>query len=160
MEDFPDELPEDEPEWLRKQSQPSRETEARQQEKKDDREEEKEETVVADRPAARPQSDRQTDDYAAQARELLAQYPKLRGKELPEEVLRACAQRGVSMLEAYRSYHTSQVDAENRRLQQELQLLRHNSRNRRRAPVKGVSGGASPHSKGEDDFLKGFNSDF
>lgn len=96
---------------------------------------------------------------AAEVAELLQARPDLHGKQLPQEVLAAAA-GGKNLLLAYTEHENRQKETETRKAQQENSILKQNAANATKAPVKGTASGGSPKDKGgEDDFLKGFNSD-
>lgn len=76
-------------------------------------------------------------DYLAETRDLLKRYPELVGGKLPREVVDAVLE-GMSLTEAYENYLTRNLRAV--------------------APVTGIAGGAAVNIRGEDDFLRGFNS--
>lgn len=98
--------------------------------------------------------------FAQQARELLNEFPSLRGTRLPDEVLSASASGSKTLLTAYREYQEKKAMAERNSLRKENQILKQNAAAAARAPVSGVSKGGSPSTKPEDDFLRGFNSDY
>lgn len=96
----------------------------------------------------------------AEVAELLAAKPELYGKPLPQEVLVA-AQSGKNLLVAYTEYEATKSHSEAERLRTENNIHKQNAANAAKAPIKGVSiGGAAKDKSGEDDFLRGFNSDY
>ena len=96
----------------------------------------------------------------AEVAELLAAKPELYGKPLPQEVLVA-AQSGKNLLVAYTEYEATKSHSEAERLRIENNIHKQNAANAAKAPIKGVSiGGAAKDKSGEDDFLRGFNSDY
>ncbi len=96
-------------------------------------------------------------DYGEEVRALFAARPELRGRELPEQVLRSCVE-GKSLTEAYSDYAQSQSrDAES--LRRENRILRQNARAAAQAPIRGVTRGGAAEQKPEDPFLRGFNFD-
>lgn len=99
-------------------------------------------------------------DFAKEARELLHARPELRGKNLPEEVMQACLRENKPLLAAYAEYETRQEKAEAERLRRENNILKQNAASAARAPVKGVRGGGATDTTPEDDFIKGFNSNY
>lgn len=99
-------------------------------------------------------------NYQSEVLELLRERPDLQGKKLPDEVIRACALEGKRLPVAYAEYETRQEKAEAERLRQENAVLKQNAKNAARAPVKGAVGGGSTQTQPEDDFIKGFNSDY
>ena len=78
-------------------------------------------------------------DFEQEVRDLYEEKPFLRGKELPEEVVRACAE-GKPLGEAYGEYAAKQEE-----------------KPRPQAPVRSVTMGGSVDTKPEDAFLRGFN---
>ena len=50
--------------------------------------------------------------------------------------------------------------AEADKLRRENRILKQNEASAKQAPVKGVRGGGATDTKPEDDFLRGFNSDY
>jgi hypothetical protein len=71
------------------------------------------------------------------------------------------AQAGKNLLLAYTEYENRQKEAEAKKVQQENNILKQNAANAAKAPVKSVtSGGAAGNKDGEDDFMKGFNSEY
>ena len=97
---------------------------------------------------------------AAEVAELLQARPDLHGKQLPREVLAAAA-GGKNLLLAYTEHENRQKETETRKAQQENSVLKQNAANAAKAPVKSAtSGGAAGNKDGEDDFMKGFNSEY
>lgn len=76
-------------------------------------------------------------DYGTEIASLLERYPELVGTTLPRAVVEA-ALNGESLADAYGAYLSRTL--------------------RSHAPVRGVSGSAAVQQRGEDDFLRGFNS--
>ena len=96
----------------------------------------------------------------AEVAELLAAKPELYGKQIPQEVFVASAVGGKSLLAAYTEYEAAKSRSEAEKLRTENNIHKQNAANAAKAPVKGVSaGGAAKDKNGEDDFLRGFNSD-
>ena len=97
----------------------------------------------------------------AEVAELLAAKPELYGKQIPQEVFVASAVGGKSLLTAYTEYEAAKSRSEAEKLRTENNIHKQNAANAAKAPVKGVSsGGAAKDKSGEDDFLRGFNSDY
>ena len=124
------------------------------------------ETAVASEPAptAAPQPEPQKTesepparDFEAEAYELLAAHPELKGKGLPDEVFMTCAKTGRSMLSAYEGYLIRTMNEELSRLKTENETLRHNAENALRAPVSAAAESGIPNTP-EDPFLSGFYS--
>ena len=115
----------------------------------EEREEETAEEVVFARDSAGEQ------DLHRQARDLVKAFPELRGKEAPEEVIRAAVQ-GENLTAAYARYALAQSRADNARMERELFARQQNAEAASRAPVRGVSGGAAVGEQGRDPFLTGF----
>lgn len=121
-------------------------------------EEREEETAEGPLP---PRSDAGEDgegDLLRQARALVEAFPELRGKEAPDEVIRA-AMQGENLTAAYARYALARSRADNARLERELSARQQNAEAAARAPVRGVSGGAAVKEQGRDPFLAGFLED-
>lgn len=97
-------------------------------------------------------------DFHGEARALLAARPELKGRAIPDQVVRDCV-GGKNLLAAYAEYEAGQSRAEADRLRRENEVLRQNAAAAARAPVNGVGGGERTDSRGEDDFLRGFLAD-
>lgn len=104
-----------------------------------------------DKPAAR--------DYRAEVAEMLRVFPKLRGQQLPQEVVDDCVKNGTPLVQAYAAYKEKADEAEKTALRKEKNTLKQNADAAARAPVRGVSKGGPTDTKADDPFLKGFNSD-
>lgn len=88
-------------------------------------------------------------DFDSEVADLVREFPEaVRGGAMPEEVVRAAVLEGKSLLEAYRDYALATQGQES--------VALWNSRNRSRAPVRGVSGGAPVMGQARDLFLTGF----
>ena len=95
-------------------------------------------------------------DYVGEVARLLEQYPELKGKMLPEEVV-LTALDGKDLIEAYEEYLEKRAFAEMDD-EENAEPVRRQKRNAaKNAPVRGVSGGSAVTVQGEDDFLRGFN---
>lgn len=101
-----------------------------------------------------------TRDFTSEARDLVRARPDLAGQKLPEEVVKACVAENKSLLVAYSEYEARQQKAEADKLRRENKILKQNEASAKQAPVKGVRGGGATDTKPEDDFLKGFYSDY
>ena len=88
--------------------------------------------------------------FRREAEELAERYPEACGKPLPDEVIRAVMD-GKSLLEAYEDYLNARSH--------ESDAGKRDKAAAKRAPVRGVSGGAAVRERGEDDFLRGFHAD-
>ena len=108
-------------------------------------------------PTAQPQETPKRDTQA-EVNELLIAKPQLRGQQLPPEVIAEWG-GGKNLLLAYTEYENRKAAAEAARLQQENNIHKQNAANAAKAPVRGVASGGATNTKGDDDFLKGFNSD-
>ena len=91
-------------------------------------------------------------DFVREVAQLLEQYPELKGKTIPQKVVRA-ALEGMTLLEAYEAYLAERSAAEI----EENDSRQQNQRAAKKAPVTGVTGGSAVTAQGEDDFLRGFN---
>lgn len=83
-------------------------------------------------------------DFAQEVQELYDARPELKGEQLPEDVVKACAVDGKRLSDAYRDY------ADRKTAQQ-------NETAARRAPVRSVTKGGSVEATPEDPFLRGFS---
>ena len=113
-----------------------------------------------EKPAETPAEEAPTRDFSAEARELVKARPDLAGQTVPQEVVRACMAENKSLLVAYTEYEAKQQKAEADKLRRENRILKQNEATAKQAPVKGVRGGGATDTKPEDDFLRGFNSDY
>lgn len=107
-----------------------------------------------------------TRDFKAEVGELLSAKPHLQGKPLPESVVQASI-KGKRLIDAYADYEAAQQKAEADKqkaeadkLRKENAILKQNAASAARAPVSGTKGGGPTNAKGEDDFMRGFNSDY
>lgn len=96
-------------------------------------------------------------DTKAEVDQLLAVKPELRGKQMPPEVISAWT-GGKNLLQAYTEYEAEKSRSEAERLRAENNIHKQNAANAVKAPVKSVSSGGATNPKGDDDFLRGFNS--
>lgn len=93
-------------------------------------------------------------DYVSEVAKLLENYPELKGKTIPEEVVLS-ALDGKDLIAAYEEYLEERGFAEE---EDDADRFRHQKkRSAGRSPVRGVSGGSAVTVQGEDDFLRGFN---
>ena len=81
----------------------------------------------------------ETRNFEQEVHDLYEDKPELRGKELPEEVVKACAE-GKNLSEAYGEYEKTQE-----------------KKTAPMSPVRSVTLGGSVDPKPEDAFLRGFN---
>lgn len=116
--------------------------------------------VVEEAPVETPAPEPAKPTFADQAKELLREFPKLQGTKLPDEVIRAAASGENTLLQAYRAHKEKLDAAETKRIKRENQILKQNAASAVRAPVSGVSRGGDTKVTPEDDFLRGFNSDY
>ena len=95
-------------------------------------------------------------DFAAEAEALLSARPELRGKPLPEGVLRAALEENQPLLRAFLDHEQRETAAELERLREENRVYRQNAEAAKRSPVQGAAhpGGDDPEA---DPFLTGFN---
>lgn len=94
-------------------------------------------------------------NFVEEIRQLRALYPDL--KQLPDEVVRAASQAGVSLLDAYHAYRDKQSAKTAASIEKENRILKQNAASAAKAPVKGVSGGGVAPKK-SDPFVSGFDS--
>ncbi len=96
-------------------------------------------------------------DFAAEWRELAEAHPEVVGKELPEDIYRACMESELSPLRVYETMMLTKQAEEIESLKKEIATLRQNAETAARAPVSAVSdygGSAEP----EDLFARSFKS--
>ena len=85
-----------------------------------------------------------------------AARPELRGKPLPDAVLRTALEENQPLLRAYLDHEQRETSAELARLREENRVYRQNAEAAKRSPVQGAAnpGGDDPEA---DPFLTGFN---
>ena len=95
-------------------------------------------------------------DFAAEAEALIEARPELRGKPLPDGVLRAALEENQPLLRAFLAHEQRETAAELERLREENRVYRQNAEAAKRSPVSGAAnpGGDDPEA---DPFLTGFN---
>lgn len=98
-------------------------------------------------------------NFRVEVTELLRAFPKLRGQQLPQEVVDDAVKNGTPLVTAYSNYKEKADEAEKKALRKEKNTLKQNADAAARAPVRGVSKGGPTDTKADDPFLKGFNSD-
>ena len=116
-----------------------------------------EETPAAETPPAEEKPEGR--NFRAEVAEMLRVFPKLRGQQLPPEVVNDCVKNGTPLVQAYANYKEKADEAEKKALRKEKQTLKQNADAAARAPVRGVSKGGPTNNKADDPFLKGFNAD-
>ena len=96
-------------------------------------------------------------DFAAEWRELAEAHPEVVGKELPEDIYRACMESELPPLRVYETMMLSKQAEEIESLKKEIATLRQNAETAARAPVSAVSdyGGST---EPEDLFARSFKS--
>ena len=96
-------------------------------------------------------------DFAAEWRELAEAHPEVVGKELPEDIYRACMESELSPLRVYETMMLTKQAEEIESLRREIATLRQNAETAARAPVSAVSdyGGST---EPEDLFARSFKS--
>lgn len=116
---------------------------------------------LADRPAETRKETEPTRskerDYSAELQQLKAQHPELTA--LPNEVVQEAAE-GKNVLLAYAQYEARQAKAQAEALRRENEIYKQNAAAAAKAPVKGTVGGGAANDKGEDLFLRGFDSEY
>jgi hypothetical protein len=91
-------------------------------------------------------------DFFEYFRETTGRDYKAGSKEdLPDEVISIQEEQGIPLKFAYMQYHSKQ-------LQKQIQVLKQNETNAKRAPIGGLSTHGSTEVASEDDFMRGFNS--
>ena len=105
---------------------------------------------------AEPTAEPPERDFAAEAETLIKARPELRGKPLPEGVLRTALEENQPLLRAYLDHEQRETSAELERLREENRVYRQNAEAAKRSPVQGAAhpGGDDPEA---DPFLTGFN---
>lgn len=106
-------------------------------------------------------------DFRSEAVLLLQLYPELRGKTIPDEVLRESIEKNEALAVTYKRYADKQQkaandasNAEKKKLKKDNKILKQNAEAASRAPVRGVArGGAVSEPEDDDPFLAGFNSE-
>ena len=95
-------------------------------------------------------------DFAAEAEALIEARPELRGKPLPDGVLRTALEENQPLLRAFLQHEQRETSAELERLREENRVYRQNAEAAKRSPVSGAAhpGGDDPEA---DPFLTGFN---
>ena len=97
-------------------------------------------------------------DFKPEVQALLQDYPELKGKTLPQEVVNEAVTKGITLNAAYTKYVQRQTKADLDRLQKENKQLKQNAEAAKRAPVRGVAKGGATGVGAEDPFLAGFHS--
>jgi hypothetical protein len=100
----------------------------------------------------------QTRDYNQEAGELLRLRPELRGKSLPDEVMKEVTLNGKPLVNAYLEYEARQKTAEIEQLRKENNIYKQNAEAAARSPVTGTAGGGATDTKPSDPFMTGFDS--
>ena len=98
-------------------------------------------------------------DFAAEVQDTLKRFPETKGKQLPDEVIKAAVDKGVSIADAYAKYKENQHTTEIEALKRENNILKQNADAAARSPVSGVTRGGRTDTKPSDPFLAGFNAD-
>ena len=88
----------------------------------------------------------------AEWQELAEAHPEVVGKELPEDIYRACMQSDLPPLRVYESMMLQKQADQISALQQEIATLRQNAENTARAPV--VAAAEGPANEPEDLFIR------
>ncbi len=111
----------------------------------------KQDTVQAEPAVVTPER-----DFAAEAEALLSARPELRGRPLPDGVLRTALEENQPLLRAFLDHEQRETSAELERLREENRVYRQNAEAAKRSPVQGAAhpGGDDPEA---DPFLTGFN---
>ena len=106
-------------------------------------------------PRTTPPPGTQTRNLRAEVEQLRTLFPDV--TEIPDPVAKAVA-KGVNVTTAYLAYVNGQSQKTAANLRKENKTLRQNAVNAQRAPVRGVSGGATGNQK-SDPFIEGFDSE-
>ena len=107
-------------------------------------------------------------DFRSEAILLLQLFPELKGKEIPDEVLKASIENNEPLAVTYKKYADEKAKAVNdankaeaKKLKKDNKILKQNAEAASRAPVRGVArGGPVQDPEDDDPFLKGFNADY
>lgn len=107
-------------------------------------------------------------DFRSEAILLLQLFPELKGKEIPDEVLKTSIENNEPLAVTYKKYADEKLKAANdaskaeaKKLKKDNKILKQNAEAASRAPVRGVArGGAVSEPEDDDPFLKGFNEDY
>ncbi len=94
-------------------------------------------------------------NWEAEWKELADAHPEVVGKELPEDIYRACLQGDKPPLRVYESMMLAKQAEEIETLKQQIATLRQNAESASRAPVSAVTGGG-PGEGPEDPFVAAF----
>ena len=117
-----------------------------------------EDTAEPEKPSTpAPTVQTQTRDFVQEVNQLKALYPDF--KEMPDEVAVAVS-NGANLLTAYLAYREKQTTKAAASLKKENEVLKQNAASAAKAPVRGVTGGGATNTKAQNDFLKGFDSDW
>ena len=90
--------------------------------------------------------------------ELAKAHPEVVGKPLPDDIMKACVESGLSPLRVHESMMLKKQGEQIAALQQEIATLRQNAEAAQRAPVTAASLGGNEGNDPNDEFLQGFNS--
>lgn len=96
-------------------------------------------------------------DFMQESLDLLSARPELRGKSIPDEVIRVSATEKKPLVVAYAEYEARQQKAEVEKLRRENEILKQNAASAAKAPVSATTGGGATDTKPKDDFLSGFD---
>jgi len=97
-------------------------------------------------------------DFRREAAELLEKYPEARGAALPDGVLKAALEQGLSLAQAYGQHKEESLRQELESLRKENAALKQAAKAYEQAPVRGVSMGGATDNGAADPFLRGFES--
>ncbi len=94
-------------------------------------------------------------NWEAEWKELADAHPEVVGKELPEDIYKACLQGDKPPLRVYESMMLAKQAEEIETLKQQIVTLRQNAETASRAPVSAVTGGGAGEVP-EDPFVTAF----
>ena len=94
-------------------------------------------------------------NWEAEWKELADAHPEVVGKDLPEDIYKACLQGDKPPLRVYESMMLAKQAEEIETLKQQIVTLRQNAETASRAPVSAVTGGGAGEVP-EDPFVSAF----
>lgn len=99
-------------------------------------------------------------DFKKEVADLFRAYPSAHERPIPNEVTNDALVNGKPLAQAYAEYMARTSSAKAKTAERENKILKQNQAAAAKAPVSKVTGGGQTDSKPDDDFLRGFNSDY
>lgn len=99
-------------------------------------------------------------DFAPEVAQLLKVRPDLKGKTVPQEVIKQAVDDDVPLAVAYLNYESKLNKADTQKLRKENKTIKQNAEAAKRAPVKSVTESGPTNATADDPFLTGFNKAF